>query len=1136
MKNIYLLFLLLLGFIHGSAQLDREHWFAPMADRISENISQTFNRQRLYLSTNRQTPFTVSIYNNNTVIATAVISKGNPAKVDIPREMMMATSNTELFTVGSKGIRAVADYPFFANFRFSVFNHGEIITSKGLAALGTKFYAAVTPTTAKSPIINYTTGFIATEDGTVVTVSGYKSGTVFSNGWTQTTHPTITITLNRGQSYILEGISTDSQTADDFIGAKIESNKPISVTNGNFNGQHALNTANSTDIFMDQSVPVAVLGNAFALVKGKGADTSNVERVLVIATQNNTAVYCNNETTPVATLNEGEYYLIPGTKYVNQGPTHQNMYVRTTANAYVYQLLAGSSDDNLQYATGGFNFIPSLSCYLPYEINEIGLIDENEVATNQNPGGILNVPTDFNIITEAGASVQINNIPLNPTYGPFPMTGTPNWVSYTVPNVSGNITITSTKSITGGIIAGSNAVGYGGYFTGFPVTPKITVSGGACAPGAVLSVEPQIFEMYQWLYNGQPIPNANGTSYTPTMPGTYTVQVKNGSCAPVLSTSYSLTKCTVNSTATYTTCKKVTIQPTLSAASIPQNVAPATVQIVQGPTKGTISINPVTGEIVYLAANVSSTGTDTFVYTFCGNHPQFPECETVTVTISFGKIDVNDATKKACKTPQQNAVYNLTTASVTALSPATITYYPTLTDAQNENPAALISTPTAYTGTAGQSVYAVVKNNEGCRAIAKITLEYYPEPTINTYQPTFCDDDFDNVIPVATATVIQGVLGTQTGFTAQVYLTAAEAAAGTNPQSGTLLLAANATVYVRVDSSFGCPPIIVPVKITLGAPLTVNQNILDQNVCDSDLSGSETINPATFASAVTTDPAISLQYFLTLADAQQGQNAISSVLVSGQIKIFVRATKPGFCPAITSFNINLKGSRKSDILKDQQICIGSKTTLDAGPGYTGYTWSTGQTTQSITDVPIGTYWVDLNYNGCVYRQTVYVSALPQPKIEKIEIKDQTVTVMVTGGTSPYEYSADGITWQSSNVFTFSPGTYTLYVRDNSRCTPISRVVTVIKLINAISPNQDGYNDFISYKNLASYPDLQFVVYDRYGAPLFTGTPANNFTWDGRTLGGRHVTTGTYWYTLSYKDPETGTTIHFESFLLVKNVN
>jgi hypothetical protein len=44
------------------------------------------------------------------------------------------------------------------------------------------------------------------------------------------------------------------------------------------------------------------------------------------------------------------------------------------------------------------------------------------------------------------------------------MTGTLNWVTYGIPNTAGTVTVVSSKAITAGINAGSDAVGYGGFF------------------------------------------------------------------------------------------------------------------------------------------------------------------------------------------------------------------------------------------------------------------------------------------------------------------------------------------------------------------------------------------------------------------------------------------------------------------------------------------------------------------------------------------------------------------------------------------------------------------------------------------------------------------------------------------------
>jgi hypothetical protein len=97
------------------------------------------------------------------------------------------------------------------------------------------------------------------------------------------------------------------------------------------------------------------------------------------------------------------------------------MHIKTTKNAYVYQLLAGDSNSS-ELATGGFNYIPPLSCYLPKKIDEIGFIQENYVVSNGNPGGYY-IPTKLNIITEKGATIDVkrNGVSLSLTSANGPL-------------------------------------------------------------------------------------------------------------------------------------------------------------------------------------------------------------------------------------------------------------------------------------------------------------------------------------------------------------------------------------------------------------------------------------------------------------------------------------------------------------------------------------------------------------------------------------------------------------------------------------------------------------------------------------------------------------------------------------------
>uniref|UniRef100_UPI0030161710 T9SS type B sorting domain-containing protein n=1 Tax=Chryseobacterium sp. VD8 TaxID=3081254 RepID=UPI0030161710 len=140
----------------------------------------------------------------------------------------------------------------------------------------------------------------------------------------------------------------------------------------------------------------------------------------------------------------------------------------------------------------------------------------------------------------------------------------------------------------------------------------------------------------------------------------------------------------------------------------------------------------------------------------------------------------------------------------------------------------------------------------------------------------------------------------------------------------------------------------------------------------------------------------------------------------------------------------------------------------------------------------------------------------------------------SGGTPPYEYSLDGVNWQSSNVFMNVPrGNHILHIRDTNRCEEVTRPFVIINLINTITPNLDGYNDAINYSDLMNYDNVIFRIFDRYGAEVFRGSPSNKFTWDGK-IGGRHVNTATYWYFISWTEFGGTTTVKYTSWLLVKN--
>lgn len=1109
------------------AQLDTEHYFAPMYDATN----QTNTQQWLYLSTNQTQPFPVQVFSNNTLVTAVTISKGNPQRVAISRDMIITRNAQLVLTPLPLGLYVTGPQPFFANLRFSAYNHAEIITSKGKNAIGTEFRAAMAPITVSNGILNFTCGILATEDNTSVTVSEFSPNVTFANGTTGLT--TQTFTLNKGQSYLFAGKGNLDGNLTGFIGAKIVATKPVSVTNGNENGQYAGNFPNASDILMDQSVPVNQLGQTFGIVRGngvRGATGTEAEQVLVVATANNTQVFVNNETTPIATLNAGQYALIPDAKYIDQGNNHLNMYVHATQPIYTYQLLSGTQDQSGSEATGGFNFIPPLNCFLPNTIGEIGFIDQNPVVSNAFPNGTDTNPTKLNIITETGATVQINGNPLPAGSGPYPLPGNSIWQTYTVPNVSGNITITSTKSVTAGIIAGSGAVGYGGFFAGFDTLPRI-VQTGTCIPGVVLSVSPQTYAGYRWKRNGVDIPGATGPTYTPTLPGDYSCVVVG--CTEIETPAVRILKCVVNSTKTLNICSTAEITPQLSSPSIPQPVDVNSIRILTAPVNGTATINPATGVITYTRTNPAAAGTDTFVYIFCGTHPDYPECETVTVTINFTPLVTQDAVLRAC-TVNGTGIFNLTIANVTAATGVIKKYYPTLTDAQNENAAAEILNPQTYSAAVPTTVYVVIKNSVGCRAISQIALQGYPEISFNNLTPTYCDDNFDGIITVNLASFTPQLVNNAGYFNVRYFATAAEATAGTNSITS-INISTTTVVYVRVDSPDGCPSKIQPLTLTVNPTVPLTNTAVIQNVCDEDSDGVMAVNLGQFVSSFTTQTGATASFFTTMPNAQNNQNPLPQpVTVNGSGLYYVRISAPGFCDAIASLNIVIGKVPPSALLKDTTACEGTTVTLNAGPGYDAYLWSTGATTSQITVGP-GLYTVTLTKDRCSITQSVKVTVPPNPVITLLDIKEGTLIVHVEGGTPPYEYSLDQVNWQDSNIFSgLTAGNYTIYVRDKNQCVILSEKFSNLKLINTITPNADGINDAINYSQLMMKENPVFKIFDRYGALVFEGNSGNHFTWIGLLNTGARVPTATYWYIVEWNERNNPARLKFTSWLLVKN--
>ena len=371
--------------------------------------------------------------------------------------------------------------------------------------------------------------------------------------------------------------------------------------------------------------------------------------------------------------------------------------------------------------------------------------------------------------------------------------------------------------------------------------------------------------------------------------------------------------------------------------------------------------------------------------------------------------------------------------------------------------------------------------------------------------------------------------------TKKYYTSLADLNANTNAITNPTAYVSSAPkiIYVKVTSVEGCTD---DSEITLNYYPVVN--LIPATLESCYIEGAITTAAFDLTSAnVTTQSGITKKFYLTQANALAQTNAIANpnIYITQTSEVYVRVTNNDGCYAITKITLKVLPPVKSTVLKDKTICIEDRTTLDAGSGFDGYEWSTGATTQTIQGVPVGAYWVKLKTGKCFTLQQVNVYPSQQPVIASLDITNNTITVNASGGTAPYQYSLDGITWQDSNVFNNLPrGENKIYLKDSFDCNPILVQVTVPNLVNAITPNGDNINDEVDYSALAYKKDLIFTVYNRYGNKIYESGKMRNYKWNG-TSGGKKIVTGTYWYTISWTETDANSTqTKYSGWILVKN--
>ena len=294
-KRLFLVVIFLAGLFGGvHAQIDTEFWFA--APDITEGHGHT--------------PILLCFASFNDPADVTLTQPANPSfqpitvhlnsfdfySLDLTNfESILETTPEN--TVTNYGLKVVSSRKIAAYYQLCDPN-SEIYTLKGRNALGTHFIVPMQNTMSLGsyyPEARSSIEIVATQDNTTVTI-------IPGNAISGSTANPIVVTLNAGQTYSIR--SVDAQASSHLGNTVIYSDKPIAV---NSTDDSVYYPTGAADLAADQIVPVDYAGNLFAAIWAE--PYYDYETVTIFPTQNNTQIFIDGNTTPVATINVGQQYV-----------------------------------------------------------------------------------------------------------------------------------------------------------------------------------------------------------------------------------------------------------------------------------------------------------------------------------------------------------------------------------------------------------------------------------------------------------------------------------------------------------------------------------------------------------------------------------------------------------------------------------------------------------------------------------------------------------------------------------------------------------------------------------------------------------------------------------------------------------
>lgn len=348
----------------------------------------------------------------------------------------------------------------------------------------------------------------------------------------------------------------------------------------------------------------------------------------------------------------------------------------------------------------------------------------------------------------------------------------------------------------------------------------------------------------------------------------------------------------------------------------------------------------------------------------------------------------------------------------------------------------------------------------------------------------------------------------------------------------------NQTLYYRVRNEFDCFNYGQLELEVRSNPFAVQSDFTLYS-CDEVAGDSELIGIFDLDSYAEQEyPDLQVSYHSDVENVSLKTNPLPGQFETVTTTIYARLELDNECLGVEKIDLQVLRSPDFSLDKEYLLCTDNPALLLSGPaGLDFYRWeylgggsAAELSNQASLEVEqLGQYRLTAGYlydfpgTSLQCERSFSFQVLPSniASFEEVNIDDfrekNNIQILVSGD-GDYEYSIDGINYQSSENFNnIAPGFYTVFVRDRNGCGVNSQDISVLGYPKFFTPNGDGINDHwrITGTNEQFQADASIRIFDRYGK-LLAQINAQGEGWNGN-YNANPLPASDYWFRIQLSD-------------------